>query len=359
MKKIKKIIIICIVLAFIILFTVNSIRNFMIISKLQEKLQDKLYATNMYSRVENIEDNVIVELYKKDADFKYIVDNGIQRMTTYKIDNIVTRFIDTKLDNRNERIMDVVEDKNNEFNYTTMMDYVNNDNVFEKIVNSMVSLIKTENLNGKECLVLINKGAYANYMYSGDLEKMKVYIDKETGLPVTAIEEYNSGKNQRIVNYEYQLGAVTDSDLELPDTSEYKNANVEWQEYPEDMDKKVFLWLLGDETAAEEYENETMYLLMRKTLYSLSQKYDKSEDCPFTNIYLSVLGIGDSTEIVDWTSNYAVYCYPNNANNELSTKYTKIISYDIADFNEKYKEGYYNLEQQTENQYELLNKNNN
>ena len=354
-KKILKTMIL-ILLIIIIIWVINGIRNFIIISKLEKILQDKLEATNVYSKIELTEDNAIVELYRKENNFKYIVDNGIQRITTYKINNVVTSFIDTNLEDGTEKTMNVVEDDQNELNYTTMMDYVNTNTLFEKIVNSLFSLIKTEKMNDKDCYVIINNGNYTNFMYSGDVEKMKVYLDKETGLPVTAIEEYNSGKNERVTNYEYQFGVVTDSDLELPDTSEYNNVFAEWQEYPDDMDEEIFLWLFGDKTVVENYKNETMYQLMKKTLYSFSQTYSSPDECPFINLYTSILGIGDSTEIVDWTSNYAAYCYPNNVNNDLNTNYNKVISYDIALFNEQYKDGYYSLEQQTESQYEQLGK---
>ena len=60
-----------------------------------------------------------------------------------------------------------------------MMDYVNTNTLFEKIVNSLFSLIKTEKMNGKDCYVIINNGNYTNFMYSGDVEKMKVNMSNQ------------------------------------------------------------------------------------------------------------------------------------------------------------------------------------
>lgn len=122
------------------------------------------------------------------------------------------------------------------------------------------------------------------------------------------------------------------------------SSNIEWEEYPED-DK----WM--DETTRESLKKDsTMYRLIRKTIYSLKQNKVDS----FVDRYNSILAIGDSTEIVDWTSNYARYCYPDNENNNLTSKYTKKILYDIADFDELYYEGYYDLNTLVKSQYNKL-----
>ena len=357
-KKIFKIIIIIIIVVLILLFF-NGLRNFIIISNLQNKLQDKLDADNVYSKIEFTENNTKVEQYTKDNNYKYIIDDGLIKLMTYKIDNTVTRFID----NGFEKIMSIIQNSDNEMNFVTMMDFLNTDTLFEKIINSIASFIKTEKVNNKDCYLIITKGLYSNYMYSGDVDIMKIYINKETGLPVQCIEVYDySRKEQNVIYYEYQFGSVTDKDLEFPNISEYRNeseeiSDIDFEEYPDSIDKDIFTWLTGDISIVNNYKDETMYKLMRNTLYSFSQKYENVSNCPFSNRYFNILGIGDSTEIADWTSNYAVYCYPNNKDNDLSSKYTKEITYDISIFNEKYKEGYYNLNDQTKSQYNQLNKN--
>ena len=142
------------------------------------------------------------------------------------------------------------------------------------------------------------------------------------------------------------MGTNTEDSTNLISTS----SKIDWEKYPVDIDKQNEKWLGIDESL----NNSVSYNLMKKTLYSLSKKNDNT----FMDIYYSKLGIGDSTKIIDWTSNYSRYCYPDNKNNNLSAKYTKKITYDIALFNESYYDGYYDLETLVKNQYNKLNTNN-
>ena len=123
-----------------------------------------------------------------------------------------------------------------------------------------------------------------------------------------------------------------------------KTPKYEWEEYPND-DK----WM--DEIIRENNEEDSTKLkLIRKSLYSLNKNKIKL----FDERYYDIFGIWDSTKIIDWTSNYARYCYPDNEKNDLDSKYTKKITYDIAIFNEGYYDGYYDLETCVKNQYDKL-----
>lgn len=123
-----------------------------------------------------------------------------------------------------------------------------------------------------------------------------------------------------------------------------RKTDYEWEEYPNDNK-----WM--DETIIENVgKDSTALKLARNSLYSLKNNKIKS----FDERYYIIFGIGNSTKIIDWTSNYARFCYPNNENNNLSSKYTNKISYDIAIFNEIYYDGYYDLETCVKNQYDKL-----
>ena len=123
-----------------------------------------------------------------------------------------------------------------------------------------------------------------------------------------------------------------------------RTSKYEWEEYPND-DK----WM--DNTIVENVKKDrTSLKLARKSLYSLNNNKIKS----FDERYYNIFGIGDSTKIIDWTSNYARYCYPDNEKNNLSSKYTDKISYDIAVFNVTYYDGYYDLETCVKNQYDKV-----
>ena len=127
--------------------------------------------------------------------------------------------------------------------------------------------------------------------------------------------------------------------------SEKSASKIDWEEYPENDN-----WI--NDILKENVEKDSnSYKLTRKTIYSL--KNNNKMDT-FLDRYYNIFGIGDSTKIIDWTSNYARYCYPNNEKNDLGSKYTKKITYDIAIFNEMYYEGHYDLETCVKNQYNDL-----
>lgn len=121
-----------------------------------------------------------------------------------------------------------------------------------------------------------------------------------------------------------------------------KTVNTKWEEYPTDINAKNEQWL----GVIAEDQNSVKYNLMKKTIYSLSQKNANQ----FAKLYFN----GDSLEIIEKDSNYARYCYPDNSNNDLSAKYTKKIEYSLAIFNESYYDGDSNLETATKHQYEQL-----
>lgn len=153
---------------------------------------------------------------------------------------------------------------------------------------------------------------------------------KRTNNSIMALNNEERKENIKIEN---------DITKEIEGTSKY-----EWEEYPNDdkwMDKTIVENVGKDSTALK---------LTKKSLYSLNNNKIKS----FDERYYNIFGIGDSTKIIDWTSNYARYCYPDNEKNDLSSKYNDKISYDIAVFNETYYDGYYDLETCVKNQYDKL-----
>jgi len=115
-----------------------------------------------------------------------------------------------------------------------------------------------------------------------------------------------------------------------------KSKKTVWEEYSDNLTEEISEWLLGDKTAwSTSFETQTM----KKTLYSLSKKYTKSTECPFTEDFLSHLYVGDNTRIVDIESNYKQYEYDSDdefINGYKIEKYTDIISYKIADFFEDF-----------------------
>ena len=168
------------------------------------------------------------------------------------------------------------------------------------------------------------------------IEELKAQIssyEKQTDNNNAKIDENNVAKE------------TTKNSSENNKTNTNVTTKIDWEEYPSNDN-----WM-EDVIKSHLDSNSVMYKLMRNTLYSL----DRIKEISFQNMYYNIIGIGDSTEIVDFNSNYARYCYPNNKNNDLSAKYTNKIQYSIAEFNESYYDGYYDLKTLVKRQYDKLN----
>lgn len=132
--------------------------------------------------------------------------------------------------------------------------------------------------------------------------------------------------------------------IEKTNKKENSSTNIDWEEYPKN-DK----WL--EEIVGEiNEESSTLYNLTKKTFYSLRKNKIESYKERFEDLYM----LGDSTKIFRWECNYPRYCYKNVEGKDLSLKYTKKITYDIAILNEIYYDGDYDLETYVKNQYNAL-----
>lgn len=226
MKNVLKIIGIVVLILFAIL-SIHTIRNYVIISSLQNKIQEKANSNNIYRKIQNMEDGkerILNELYKKDEKIKYsIIMNGentdfdkafMQKSETYEIGNTITRFVEYMENGKEEKVM--YEDKNNDDNenMSVLVKYFDEDSLF---INCIKTLIKSEKVDNKDYYVIISNDS--NYS-SGDYSK--IYVDKETALPMKIVEPYDNGEYMTYITYEF--GTVTDKDFEFPDVSQYKKS---------------------------------------------------------------------------------------------------------------------------------------
>ena len=142
------------------------------------------------------------------------------------------------------------------------------------------------------------------------------------------------------------------------DVEDNEVSKSEWEAYPKNIDE-IILEDYSYEDTLEQVSDRLSYSLMKKTLYSLTKNYKELvDDNSFKTVSIEeLLGYGDSAEIVEMTCNYPRYCYPDGEDNDLKAKYQDIIEYDIADFNEGYYDGYYDLETCVKNQYSKLEEN--
>ena len=93
----------------------------------------------------------------------------------------------------------------NNFNY----DFINSDNFFDNLSNSLKIKIKKVDVEGIKCYKLTN--------FSVEDNKSIAYINVETGFPV----EINDEKEESKIKYEVKFDCVTDKDIEEPDNSNY------------------------------------------------------------------------------------------------------------------------------------------
>ena len=75
---------------------------------------------------------------------------------------------------------------------------------FENLYTAVTTSVDKIELNGKECYIIRD----------GNTEK---FIDVNTGLAIKMIDN----QNNRTIDYQYEYGVVTDTDVERPDTTEY------------------------------------------------------------------------------------------------------------------------------------------
>lgn len=84
----------------------------------------------------------------------------------------------------------------------------------ERILNSIVTKIKTVELDGIKFYELSSL-CNTNFIYDQNATRLSVYIDKDTGLPVKLIEEI---KKDNVVKENI---TTTDEDIIEPDISQY------------------------------------------------------------------------------------------------------------------------------------------
>ena len=209
-KKILKIIGI-ILLVVIAIFLIHTIRNYVIISDLQEKISKYVNSTNYRTKsvtTENDGSVVTMEYYKKDNKevvfLERMANNEVTKISMYSNGERTDVFTETK------------DSKVAQLNSGTIMslgiyNHLENDSKWQTILGCISAKIKSVDYNGKECYIV------KEFMSSNSLtsEVVETYIDKETGLFVKSIDA-------GIVNErEYEFNTVDDSIFTEPDISQY------------------------------------------------------------------------------------------------------------------------------------------
>lgn len=209
-KNVLKIALIVIAILLVILI-IHTIRNYVIVTDLQNKIAEYNGSTNYHIKSVATENNgtiVKMDYYKKDGKqvvfMERNVNNEITRISMYNNGERTDTFTETK------------DSKIAQLNSGTIMsvgiyNHLENDSKWQTILGCISAKIKSVDYNGKECYIV------KEFMSSISLtsEGAETYIDKETGLFVKSTEA-------DIVNERsYEFNMVDDSIFTEPDISQY------------------------------------------------------------------------------------------------------------------------------------------
>lgn len=210
-KKILKVVLLIIVLLIVILI-VHTIRNYVIVTDLQDKILQYQESTNYHIKSVANADNggtiTTMDYYKKDNKQVVFMErnfNGeILKLSMYDNGERVDTFIETQ----DEKVAQL---DRGDLMSVNIYNYLETDNTWQTILGCITARIKSTNYNGKECYSI--KGFMSPLFLS--TEGAETYIDKETGLFVKTTEA-------EIVNErEYEFNNVDDSVFAEPDLSKY------------------------------------------------------------------------------------------------------------------------------------------
>ena len=210
--KMKKILMVLgiIIAVLVIIALIHTIRNYMIITDLQNKISQYVDSVNYYTKsIATVKDGTItMEYYRKDNNQVVFLErnlNGtINKVAMYnngeKTDTF-TQTPDTKIAQLNSgTIMSI-----------GIYNHLETENNWQTFLGSMFASVKSTNYNGKDCYII--KG----FMSSTSLtfEGAETYIEKDTGLFIKDIE------GETITEKEYEFDNVDDSIFIEPDISQY------------------------------------------------------------------------------------------------------------------------------------------
>ncbi len=209
-KNVLKIALIVIAILLVILI-IHTIRNYVIVTDLQNKIAEYNGSTNYHIKSVATENNgtiVKMDYYKKDGKqvvfMERNVNNEITKISMYNNGERTDTFTETK------------DSKIAQLNSGTIMsvgiyNHLESDSKWQTILGCINAKIKSVDYNGKECYIV------KEFMSSISLtsEGAETYIDKETGLFVKSTEA-------DIVNERsYEFNMVDDSIFTEPDISQY------------------------------------------------------------------------------------------------------------------------------------------
>lgn len=222
-----------IIVIILILFIASTARKMVIISNLSGKAENIINSDNYHS----IEYDYNYGQYQKTE--KYQMGDKIKLiLSNVNNENFETITIYTKEkiseDDYGSRYLANIYVKNNQGQtaylnqnigiMVDLQDVLKTQNIWELFKNSITSSITSTKINGKNCYFISNFNGYNNFYPSG------VYIDKEIGMPLSAVS-YEMDNSNGTKTYEapkefsYEFNTVKEDDFIEPNIEEYKINN--------------------------------------------------------------------------------------------------------------------------------------
>ena len=206
MKKFLKILGI-IILILIILITINTLRNYIIISKLQNRIAEYSNSTNYHVESTSIiaenDVHLNIDFYKKDDKSLQVLQRQAEDIVTIKRYGKGEK-INTYIVTNENKTMYV--ESNSIFLYDKISNHLETTELYEKLLRSALSIIYSRKVNEKSC--------YAVVFFN-----TRLYIEKDTGLLVKDVMQF------QYFDYKYEFNSVEDSIFIEPDISEYQIQN--------------------------------------------------------------------------------------------------------------------------------------
>lgn len=214
-KRFLKIILL-IIMFLLVLFLIHAIRNYIIITNLQNKVEPYTQSTNFHFKsVANEGDGteITINMYQKENRQVMIIERSKDGKVTNKISSYNNgERIDTFYESNESKTV-----KLNSANSisTEVVDYLKTDNKWQNFIYGISAIIKTTNYNGKICYK-VNNFLSPYYLLDYDTTKNDLIIEKDTGLCL----KNETGKI--ITERTYEFDSVNDDIFAEPDVSQYK-----------------------------------------------------------------------------------------------------------------------------------------
>ena len=202
-----------ILMIIIAIFLIHTIRNYVIISKLQKQLVKYQTYQSYFIKTKTTDNKggeVILSYYKnKDKEVAIMerkLNGEVTKMSMYNNGQRIDVFYDTPTD-KTVQIDSKASMIINSYNF------LETDNNWQTFLGSIFARIKNSEYNGKKCYIIND---FKTPMFMNGTEKNEYYIEKDTGLYLKAIVDEQTSER------EYDFNNVDDSIFIEPDISQYR-----------------------------------------------------------------------------------------------------------------------------------------